>query len=214
MTLTPINMAFHHRNTIFLWNTWHLLPEIPGFAPGRWHFHVKIRHGSGALHVDLPLAQLSLLWLFLSSQANPCILLIYKLPSSGNKSWTYSSCATQGRATLVQNGKQQIFWKSSYLYSAGGNSCRDCANCIGRTGYQSRWNKLRAACIQGQAGCGSMQPGLMVGDPAHGRGIETRWPLRSFSTQAILCFCDSKATNQQCRQRTGPCSWTALLVNL
>jgi len=28
--------------------------------------------------------------------------------------------------------------------------------------------------IQGQAGCGSGQPGLMVGDPAHGRGVETR----------------------------------------
>ena len=28
--------------------------------------------------------------------------------------------------------------------------------------------------IQGQAGCGSGQPGLVVGDPAHGRGIETR----------------------------------------
>ena len=28
--------------------------------------------------------------------------------------------------------------------------------------------------IQGQAGCGSGQPGLVVGDPAHSRGIETR----------------------------------------
>ena len=33
-----------------------------------------------------------------------------------------------------------------------------------------------------QAGCGSGQPGLMVGDPAHGIGLETRWPVRSFST--------------------------------
>ena len=29
--------------------------------------------------------------------------------------------------------------------------------------------------IQGQAGCGSGQPGLVVGDPAHSRGVETRW---------------------------------------
>jgi len=28
--------------------------------------------------------------------------------------------------------------------------------------------------IQGQAGCGSGQPGLLVGDPAHSRGVETR----------------------------------------
>ena len=28
--------------------------------------------------------------------------------------------------------------------------------------------------IQGQAGCGFGQPGLLVGDPAHSRGVETR----------------------------------------
>jgi len=27
--------------------------------------------------------------------------------------------------------------------------------------------------IQGQAGCGSGSPGLVVGDPAHSRGVET-----------------------------------------
>jgi len=42
--------------------------------------------------------------------------------------------------------------------------------------------------IQGQAGCGSGQPGLVVGDPAHSRGVETRWSLWSFATQAILWF--------------------------
>jgi len=42
--------------------------------------------------------------------------------------------------------------------------------------------------IQGQAGCGSGQPGLVVGDPAHSRGVETKWSLWSFSTQAILWF--------------------------
>ena len=40
--------------------------------------------------------------------------------------------------------------------------------------------------IQGQAGCGSGQPGLVVGDPAHSKGVETRRSLWSFSTQAIL----------------------------
>jgi len=28
--------------------------------------------------------------------------------------------------------------------------------------------------IQGQAGCGSGQPGLVVGDPEHNRAVETR----------------------------------------
>jgi len=42
--------------------------------------------------------------------------------------------------------------------------------------------------IQSQAGCGSGQPGLVVGDPAHSRGAETRWTLWSFSTQAIPRF--------------------------
>ena len=41
------------------------------------------------------------------------------------------------------------------------------------------------------AGCGSGQPGLVVGDPEHSRSVETRWSLRSFSTQAILWFHDS-----------------------
>ena len=40
--------------------------------------------------------------------------------------------------------------------------------------------------IQGQAGCVSGQPGLVVGDCAHSREVETRWSLWSFSTQAIL----------------------------
>ena len=44
--------------------------------------------------------------------------------------------------------------------------------------------------IQGQAGCGSGQPDLVVGDPTYNRRVETKWSLRSFSTQAILWFCD------------------------
>ena len=36
----------------------------------------------------------------------------------------------------------------------------------------------------------SWQTGLVVGNPAHGRGVETRWSLGSFSTQAVLRFCD------------------------
>jgi len=39
--------------------------------------------------------------------------------------------------------------------------------------------------IQDQAGCVSGQPGLVVGDPAHSKGVETRWSLWSLSTQTI-----------------------------
>ena len=42
--------------------------------------------------------------------------------------------------------------------------------------------------IQGQAGCGSEQPGLVIGKAAHNRGVETWWSLWSFSTQAMLWF--------------------------
>jgi len=50
------------------------------------------------------------------------------------------------------------------------------------------WGLLIYFC---QAGWGSGQPGLVVGDPAHSRGVETGWSWWSFSTQAILWFCDS-----------------------
>ena len=47
--------------------------------------------------------------------------------------------------------------------------------------------------IQGQAGCGSGQPGLLVGDPAHSRGLELDehcGPLqpRPFCDAMILLF--------------------------
>ena len=45
--------------------------------------------------------------------------------------------------------------------------------------------------IQSQAGCGSGQPGLLVGDAAHGRGVETKLSLWFFSTQSISWFYDS-----------------------
>jgi len=52
-------------------------------------------------------------------------------------------------------------------------------------------------------GCGSGQPGLEVGEPAHSRGVETRWPLWFLSTQAILwshpASCDSEL-NRKNRQ--------------
>ena len=51
-----------------------------------------------------------------------------------------------------------------------------------------------------QAGCGSGQPGLVVGDPACGRGVETRWSLWSFSTHAILWFYNSPGCSMAIHQ--------------
>ena len=66
------------------------------------------------------------------------------------------------------------------------------------TGCPERWMPHPGG-IQSQAGCGSGQPGLVVGDPAHSRGVEITWSLRSFSTQAILWFHDMI---QQCQTFT------------
>ena len=44
--------------------------------------------------------------------------------------------------------------------------------------------------IQGQAGCGSGQPGLLVGDPAHSRGLELGEHCGPFYDSMLLCFYD------------------------
>ena len=64
----------------------------------------------------------------------------------------------------------------------------------------TQWNRLpKGGCgcpipagIEGQAGCGSGQPGLLFGDPAHSRGLELGehcGPLqpRPFCGSMILC---------------------------
>ena len=42
--------------------------------------------------------------------------------------------------------------------------------------------------IQGRAGCGSGQPGLVVGDPAYSRGVETRWFFNSGHSMILWLF--------------------------
>ena len=64
-----------------------------------------------------------------------------------------------------------------------------------------QWNRLpreQRSCrypllriVQGQVGWSSEQPGLVEDVPAHGRGIGTRWSLRSLPTLTILWFYDS-----------------------
>jgi len=59
--------------------------------------------------------------------------------------------------------------------------------------------------IQGQAGCGSGQPGLLVGDPAHSRRVGTGWALWSF-----LWLCDDSMTLWS-TTRDRKCSWKDVL---
>jgi len=51
--------------------------------------------------------------------------------------------------------------------------------------------------IQGQAGCGSGQPGLLVGDPAHSRGLELDEHCGPFHTRpfhdSMIWFYDSES---------------------
>ena len=51
--------------------------------------------------------------------------------------------------------------------------------------------------VQGQAGWGFEQPGIVEGVPAHGRGRGTRWSLRSLPTQIIVWFCDCETVNHE-----------------
>ena len=70
--------------------------------------------------------------------------------------------------------------RSCFLSSEGMDS-------IGTTG----WSRMGGrgcpipAGIQGQAGCGSGQPGLLVGDPAHSRGLELDEHCAPFQSRAF-----------------------------
>jgi len=60
--------------------------------------------------------------------------------------------------------------KPVYRHNPASTKCSDTLEQVAQGGY---------GCpipggIQGQAGCGSGQPGLVVGDPAHSRWVETR----------------------------------------
>jgi len=59
-----------------------------------------------------------------------------------------------------------------------------------------RWHRLPREAVaaplpgsvQGQVGWSSEQPGVVESVLAHGRGVGTRWSLRSLPTQTILWF--------------------------
>ena len=65
------------------------------------------------------------------------------------------------------------------------------SSAIGKHGQISRFTLSPQSCgNHPQAGCGSGQPGLVVGNPARSRGVETTWSSWSLSIQAILWFYD------------------------
>jgi len=72
-------------------------------------------------------------------------------------------------------------WQKHQVGLHGGNSLEQVAQ--GACGFPIPGG------IQGQAGCGAGQPGLVAGDPSHSRGGETQWSFRPFLIQAILWFC-------------------------
>lgn len=64
--------------------------------------------------------------------------------------------------------------------------------------------EISSCCIQGQAGCGYLQPGLVVGDPVCGREVDTRWSLWPFSTQAILWFSELLWKESRLKSQNNP----------
>ena len=51
---------------------------------------------------------------------------------------------------------------------------------------QRSWGWPLPGRVQGQAGQDFKHPGLVEGVPVQGRGVGTRWPVRSLPTQTIL----------------------------
>ena len=64
----------------------------------------------------------------------------------------------------LKQGKVRLDIRRKFFHPEGGEALQQLTQ--GRCGY------LVPGCIQGQARCGSGQPGLVVGDPAHSRGLK------------------------------------------
>jgi len=84
--------------------------------------------------------------------------MLFYIAPGWNLSEALEQLPTTGRAARERNTYIGIF------YSEGGDTLEQVA--------QRGCGCPIPGGIQGQAGCGSGQPGLVVGDPAHSRGLK------------------------------------------
>jgi len=84
-----------------------------------------------------------------------------------------------GRGVMALNWKRVDLDTRKKFFTEGGEALEEVSQSCGCPLPGS---------VQGQVGWGFEQPGPVEGVPAYGRGVGTRWSLRSLPTQTILWF--------------------------